>query len=362
MTLPDPSAREFWRGRRVFITGHTGFKGAWLWLWLKTLGARLTGYALAPLTTPSLWGILGAHAHSHDASIIADIRDPARLRSAVEAADPQVVFHLAAQALVPESYADPLATFATNVLGTGALLEACRGLKDLECVVVVTSDKVYENQGAGRPFEEGDRLGGHDPYSASKAAAEIVTQSFRDSFFAKGPPIATARAGNVIGGGDWSADRLIPDCVRALEAGRPVRLRYPDAVRPWQHVLEPLGGYLDLARALVRSPGRVPRAVNFGPDAASFSTVKAVVEAFSARFGGKPGWETAHSTYPSEAQVLTLSSMLAERTLGWRPRLDIDRALLWTADWYRARAAREDMLRFSEAQIAHYQTLGGARE
>jgi CDP-glucose 4,6-dehydratase len=273
-----------------------------------------------------------------------------------------VVFHLAAQALVRESYADPLATFAINVLGTAALLEACRTLRHLECVIVVTSDKVYENEGAERPFEEGDRLGGHDPYSASKAAAEILTRSYRDSFFADGPPIATARAGNVIGGGDWSVDRLIPDCVRALEAGRPVSLRYPDAVRPWQHVLEPLGGYLELARALVRSPGSAPRAVNFGPDAASFSTVKAVVEAFSARFGGKPGWQPDRSAHPSEARALTLSSMLAERTLGWRPRLDIDRALLWTADWYRARAAGEDMLEFSESQIAQYQTIGAARE
>jgi CDP-glucose 4,6-dehydratase len=269
-----------------------------------------------------------------------------------------VVFHLAAQALVRESYAEPLATFATNVLGTGALLEACRPLGHLECVVVVTSDKVYENQGTGRPFEEDDRLGGHDPYSASKAAAEILTRSFRDSFFADGPPIATARAGNVIGGGDWSPDRLIPDCVRALEAGRPVSLRYPDAVRPWQHVLEPLGGYLELARALAGSPGGAPRAVNFGPDAASFSTVRAVVEAFSARFGGKPGWEADRSAHPSEARALTLSSTLAERTLGWRPRLDIEQALLLTCDWYRAHAAGEDMLRFSETQIAQYETLG----
>jgi CDP-glucose 4,6-dehydratase len=202
---------DFWQGRRVLITGHTGFKGAWLWLWLRTLGARLTGYALAPSTVPSLWDIVRADAHSDDSSIIADVREPAVLRAAVEAADPQVVFHLAAQALVRESYADPLATFATNVLGTGALLEACRRRGALECVVVVTSDKVYENEGTGRPFEEGDRLGGHDPYSASKAAAEILTRSYRDSFFADGPPIATARAGNVIGGGDWSVDRSRPD-------------------------------------------------------------------------------------------------------------------------------------------------------
>jgi CDP-glucose 4,6-dehydratase len=362
VSKPDPSARDFWQGRRVLVTGHTGFKGAWLWLWLRALGARLTGYALAPVTEPSLWEIVRAGAHADESSIIADVRDPPRLRAAVEAANPQVVFHLAAQALVRESYADPLATFATNVLGTGALLEACRRLEHLECIVVVTSDKVYENEGRGRPFEENDRLGGHDPYSASKAAAEILTQSFRDSFFADGPPVATARAGNVIGGGDWSVDRLIPDCVRALGAGAPVSLRYPDAVRPWQHVLEPLDGYLELAQALVRSPDSAPRAVNFGPDAASFSTVRAVVDAFSARFGGKPGWQPDRSAHPSEAQALTLSSILAERAPDWLPRLDIDRALLWTADWYGAHAAGEDMLRFSEAQIAQFQTVGTSRK
>jgi CDP-glucose 4,6-dehydratase len=361
MPAHEPSIRDFWQDRRVFITGHTGFKGAWLWLWLETLGARLCGYALAPATVPSLWEIVRGDARAGAASVIADIREPACLAAALAAADPHVVFHLAAQALVRESYAAPLATFATNVLGTGALLEACRPLRHLECVVVITSDKVYENEGAGHAFEEHDRLGGRDPYSASKAAAEILTRSFRDSFFASGPPVATARAGNVIGGGDWSADRLVPDCVRALEAGHPVSLRYPEAVRPWQHVLEPLGGYLEFARALIRSPAEAPRAVNFGPDAASFCTVKAVVEAFSARFGGKPGWQPDRAAHPSEARTLTLSSMLAERTLGWRPRLDIDATLNWTADWYRARAAGEDMLRFSEAQIAQYQALGETR-
>ena len=353
-SLPEYSASagsaEFWRGRRVWVTGHTGFKGAWLWLWLRTLGANVSGYALAPPTTPSLWDLVSGGRPAR----LDDVRDAARVRDALGAADPEVVFHLAAQSLVKESYRDPLLTYATNVLGTAAVLESCRALKSLRCVIVVTSDKVYEHRGTGRPFEEGDRLGGDDPYSNSKACAELVTDSFRASFFRQGASLATVRAGNVIGGGDWSADRLIPDCVRALAAGQPVSLRYPEAVRPWQHVLEPLSGYLGLAQALADSPEGAPRAVNFGPDAASFCRVRDVVDAFSARFGGRPGWERDPSPHPAEAEALTLSSRLAQRALGWRPRLDIAEALAWTADWYRAHAAKEDMVKFSEAQIARY--------
>jgi CDP-glucose 4,6-dehydratase len=305
-----------------------------------------------------LWDIVAGDT----ASVIADVRDPEAVRETVRRADPQIVFHLAAQSLVRESYRDPLGTYSTNVLGTAAVLQACRELKDLECVLVITSDKVYENSAAGRPFEETDRLGGHDPYSNSKACAELLTASFRDSFFGDRPPVATARAGNVIGGGDWSPDRLIPDCVRALAAGKPVSLRYPEAVRPWQHVLEPLSGYLALAQALAHAPDLAPRAVNFGPDAASFCMVKDVVDAFSTRFAGKPGWERDSTAHPAEASALTLSSSLAERSLGWRPRLGIIESLAWTADWYRAHAARENMAMFSEAQIARYQSLSGRRQ
>jgi CDP-glucose 4,6-dehydratase len=347
------TSSEFWRDRRVLITGHTGFKGAWLYLWLRALGAKPSGYALAPASVPNLWDIVGGDTRS----VIADIRDSARVRAEVVAADPQIVIHMAAQALVRESYRDPLGTYATNVLGTGALLQACRELEDLQCVLVVTSDKVYEHHGASRPFEEGDRLGGDDPYSNSKACAELLTAAFRRSFFSDGPPIASVRAGNVIGGGDWSVDRLIPDCVRALEAGGPVTLRYPEAVRPWQHVLEPLSGYLALAQALAQAPDNAPRAVNFGPDPASFCTVREVVDAFSARFAGKPGWQRDTAVQPPEAHALTLSSGLAERALGWRPCLGIAESLAWTADWYLAHAAGEDMLRYSETQIAQYQSL-----
>ena len=347
------SEEQFWRDRRVLLTGHTGFKGAWLSLWLRRMGARLTGYALAPPSVPNLWDIVCGDMPW----VLGDVRDAAGFAGVVQDADPQIVMHMAAQALVRESYRDPLGTYATNVLGTGALLQACRELKALECVVIVTSDKVYENQGAGRPFDEGDRLGGHDPYSNSKACAELLTSSFRESFFKDGPPLATVRAGNVIGGGDWSQDRLIPDCVRALETRTPVLLRYPDAVRPWQHVLEPLSGYLALAQSLVQAPGSAPRAVNFGPDPASFCPVHQVVDAFSARFGGKPGWERDRGPHPLEARALTLSSGLAERTLGWRPCLGIAESVAWTANWYRAHAAGEDMVRFSEAQIAEFLTL-----
>lgn len=326
-------------------------------LWLQQLGADVTGYALAPHTRPNMFDLLSLEGCSN----IGDIRDVAGFQEALRAADPQVVIHMAAQALVRDSYRDPLSTFSTNVLGTGIVLQACRDLKRLECVLVVTSDKVYENHDEGRAFVEDDRLGGHDPYSNSKACAELLTASFRESFFKAGPPIATLRAGNVIGGGDWSQDRLIPDCVRALEANMPVALRYPDAIRPWQHVLEPLSGYLAAAQALIQSSARAPHAVNFGPNPASFCTVREVVETFSSRFAGRPGWRRDPGAHPKEAGALTLSSALAQSSLGWYPRLDVRESLAWTADWYRAFAAGEDMVKYSEKQIARYQLLPAMR-
>jgi CDP-glucose 4,6-dehydratase len=321
-------------------------------LWLRRLGADVTGYALPPLGDPNLWSLVGAGAKS----VIGDIRDQTRVDRVMADVNPQVVIHMAAQALVRESYRDPIGTYGSNVMGTASVLQACRTARELKCVVVVTSDKVYENHDEGRAFVETDRLGGHDPYSNSKACAELLTNSFRDSFFTDGAPIATVRAGNVIGGGDWSADRLIPDCVRALAARNPVTLRYPEAVRPWQHVLEPLSGYLAVAEVLVTAPDAAPRAVNFGPDPASFCTVREVVDAFSARFDGKPGWQADGLVHPPEAQALTLSSTLAERSLGWRPRLEIEESLSWTADWYRAFARGEDMLAYTDAQLAQYLT------
>jgi CDP-glucose 4,6-dehydratase len=348
---------EFWRDRRVFLTGHTGFKGAWMSLWLQQMGAKVTGYSLAPHTEPNMFDLVADKSLSH----IADIRDEGKVRDALMAADPQIVIHMAAQALVRESYRDPVATYATNVLGTGIVLQSCRALKHLECVLIVTSDKVYENHDEGRPFVESDRLGGHDPYSNSKACTELLTSSFRDSFYNGGPPIASVRAGNVIGGGDWSQDRLIPDCIRALEANEAVSLRFPDAIRPWQHVLEPLSGYLALAQALVQTPASAPRAVNFGPNPSSFCTVREVVDALSARFAGRPGWRRDAGVNPKEATALTLSSALAHRSLQWHPRLRVNDSLAWTADWYKAYAAGEEMVKFSEAQIVQYQSLPALR-
>jgi CDP-glucose 4,6-dehydratase len=350
-------AAEFWRNRRVLLTGHTGFKGAWLSLWLRELGAEVTGYALAPPTALNLWNIVGEGTRS----VLGDIRDETLLHATMRQADPQVVIHMAAQALVRESYRDPLGTYATNVLGTAQVLQGCRQLPLLQAVVVVTSDKVYENRDQDRAFEEGDPLGGDDPYSNSKACAELLTASFRESFFREGARIATARAGNVIGGGDWSVDRLIPDCVRALLSGQPVGLRYPEAVRPWQHVLEPLSGYLELAQALVEDPERAPRAVNFGPAAAASCAVGEVVDTFSTRFDGKPGWIRDASVHPPEARALRLSSRLAERTLGWRASLDIAESLSWTADWYKSYMAGANMLEYSLKQITRYRQLAGAR-
>jgi CDP-glucose 4,6-dehydratase len=304
---------QFWSGKRVFLTGHTGFKGAWLALWLRDLGAAVTGYALAPHTQPSLHEITGAQGES----IIADVRDHATMHRAMTRADPQVVIHMAAQALVKESYRNPIETYASNVMGTGIVLQACRDAKNLQCVLVITSDKVYENHGEGKPFVETDRLGGHDPYSNSKACTELLVSSFRDSF-------------------------------------------YPDAVRPWQHVLEPLSGYLMLAEKMAARPHGIPQAINFGPEPASFCTVREVVETFSSRFDGKPGWETDHGTHPPEAKALTLSSKLASESLRWHPRLDVQDSLEWSADWYRAHLAGEDMLQFSRSQLRRYQSLRSA--
>lgn len=343
----------FWENRRVLLTGHTGFKGSWAFAWLKQLGARVYGLALPPETDPALWTLLAGGASG---GCYADLRDAAAVREAVAAAQPEVVLHMAAQSLVRRSYAEAAATVAVNVMGTVNLLDALRHSVGLKAVLVITSDKVYENTDDGRPFVEEDRLGGTDPYSASKAAAEIVTSSFARSFFApEGIAVATARAGNVIGGGDWSADRLVPDFWRARRVGKPVELRYPDATRPWQHVLEPVCGYLmHLERLAADPPGTVPSALNFGPDGQAPLTVAQVVEALSERSRSR-GWCRAPGEHPPEKTLLAVDSTRARRCLGWMPRLDAWETLQWTVDWYDAYDRGDDMSAFTLAQIRSYQ-------
>jgi len=339
------------------VTGNTGFKGAWLSLWLEKLGARVSGIALPPKGEPSLYALAGPW-RGQDHAIV-DIRDRRAVGDAIDRIEPQIVFHLAAQALVRASHRDPVETYATNVMGTVNLLDATRQHPSVEAIVVATTDKVYENEARAISFIESDRLGGKDPYSNSKACVELAVRSFRASFFRddSGPRLATARAGNVIGGGDWSEDRLVPDVVRALAAGQAVALRYPDSVRPWQHVLEPLRGYLTLAEHMVARRGEVPEAVNFGPDPANAMPVARVVELLAGAFDGALRWEPAVGSHPPEAAILTLDSTLAGQALGWTPRLGIDQTIGWTAEWYRGWRDGADARRLTLDQIARYEAL-----
>ena len=323
-------------------------------LWLQALGAKVTGYALAPHTEPSMFALVNNRSPSH----IADIRDERKVRDALIGANPQIVIHMAAQALVRESYRDPLATYATNVLGTGSVLQACRALEHLQCVLVVTSDKVYENHGEGRPFVEGDRLGGHDPYSNSKACAELLSDSFRDSFFADGAPIATVRAGNVIGGGDWSQDRLIPDCVRALQSGEPVALRYPEATRPWQHVLEPLCGYLLLAEHLHDDAAAFGDAWNFGPSDDDAWRVGRIASFVVKQWGQPASWCEVGGPAPHESGALKVDASRARAKLSWAPRLRLPDALAWTIEWHRRLDAGAAALALTDEQLARYCDMG----
>jgi CDP-glucose 4,6-dehydratase len=328
--------REFWRGRSVFLTGHTGFKGGWLATWLLSLGARVSGYALAPNTTPSYFARCGLAGRL--SSRLGDVTDAAALEAALAAARPSVVLHLAAQPLVRRSYQQPAETFATNVLGTVQLLDAVRRTPSVEAVVIVTSDKCYDNRERPEGYREDEPLGGRDPYSASKAAAELVTAAYRRSFFARGARIATARAGNVIGGGDWAEDRLVPDVVRALTRGETVRVRNASAVRPWQHVLEPLGGYLLLAERLVESDAYAT-AFNFGPRDDDAVPVATLVELMLGLWG-EGRWEAVtEAGAPHEAGLLTLDWTRARERLGWRPVLTLKEAAELTVTWYRAAVA-----------------------
>jgi len=344
---------NFWRGKRVLLTGHTGFKGAWLAIWLHRLGAKVTGIALPADIQPSLFAL--ARVGEITDSRFGDIRDAAGLAALVREAEPEIVLHLAAQSLVRAGYRQPLATLATNVMGTAHLLEALCGLS-ARVAVVVTTDKVYRNREWHYPYREDDALGGHDPYSASKAAAEIVAASYRDAFLAgQGMAVATARAGNVIGGGDWSADRLIPDAVRGWQAGKPLTVRRPQAIRPWQHVLEPLVGYLALVEKLWDAP-ELAGAYNFGPETGEATTVREVVELARSAYGqGEMVWgDGGHG--PHEAGRLGLEIAKSRVMLGVKPCWALPEAVRRTMHWYRCLAEGEDARTLCEADIADYET------
>jgi CDP-glucose 4,6-dehydratase len=357
----DPT---FWTGRRVLLTGHTGFKGSWLLLWLQQLGARVWGYALEPEGSPNLFSELtvdtGAGAGVEHQ--IGDLADAAALAQLVQGCQPEVVLHLAAQPLVRRSYHDPLGTWATNVNGSLHLLEALRPLQHACAVVMVTTDKVYENREWMYGYREPDRLGGHDPYSASKAAAEIAIASWRSSFCGSGPHqtphlrIATARAGNVIGGGDWAADRIVPDAIRALAAGEPIGVRNPLATRPWQHVLEPLGGYLRLAEALALEPDPPCEAFNFGPALASNRPVQELVRTMLSHWPGR--WlDQRDPGAPHEANLLHLQIDKAHHRLGWQPRWDYASTVQRTVEWYRQHQQGRSALQCCLADLEAYQAL-----
>ena len=345
---------QFWAGRKVFLTGHTGFKGGWLALWLARLGASVTGYALDPLSGPSLFSDARIGAHL-EADIRADIRDRTALAKAMAACEPDVVLHLAAQAVVSKGYADPIGTYETNVIGTGNVLLSAFACPSVTTIISVASDKCYDNREWIHPYRETDRLGGKDPYSSSKGCAEILTASLRDSLRPKAK-VASGRAGNVIGGGDWAADRIVPDCVRAFSAGEPVELRRPQSVRPWQFVLEPLSGYLQLAQKLAGSQDHaLEGGWNFGPVPGGEATVLEVASSMARLWGDGADLrvDTAGQVF-EEASLLRLDSTKARVALGWKPVLDTEQCLSWTAAWYDAWRKGEDLQAVTLAQIDAY--------
>lgn len=348
--------RKFWSGKRVFLTGHTGFKGGWLSLWLQRLGADVTGYALSPSTDPSLFEV--AKVADGMRSLIGDVTDRVMLSKALSEAGPEIVFHLAAQSLVRYGYVNPIETFATNVMGTANVLEACRSTPSVRVVVAVTTDKCYENKEWVWGYREDDLLGGRDPYASSKACAELVAGAYRQSYFSRDGVIelATARAGNVIGGGDWAVDRLVPDLLRGFAAGRPTLIRNPGAVRPWQHVLEPLVGYLSLAQCLRSLPGAFAGAWNFGPDDADARTVEWIADRLVGLWGAGASWQRDASDHPHESGSLRLDCSKAHALLGWRPRLRLEAALQLIIKWQRAWLDGQGMREITLDQIKQFES------
>lgn len=353
---------EFWRGKRVFLTGHTGFKGAWLSLWLHRLGADVRGYALPPPTNPSLFAL--AQVDSVVDSVLGDIRDQPRITQELTRFAPQIVLHLAAQSVVLSAYEDPIETYSTNVVGTATVLNAARGLSGRCAIVNVTTDKVYENRRWAWGYRENDELGGRDPYSSSKACAELVARAFRESYFQpaqkRAISLASARAGNVIGGGDWTPNQLIPDTIAALSAGRPVVLRNPTAIRPWQHVLDCLCGYLTLAERLYEQPERYSGEWNFGPPDEDMQPVARVVELLSRPWKVEPAWIQDGQVHPHEELELRLNSQKANRELLWAGRLSLDAALTWTAEWFQRHSHNENARSLCNEQIERYMRMGSS--
>jgi CDP-glucose 4,6-dehydratase len=356
--MPD---RSFWKDRRVFLTGHTGFKGSWLSLWLDALGAKVTGYALEPPTAPSLFD--QAKAGAGVRSILGDIRDFARLKSALSECSPSVVIHMAAQSVVRRGYEDPIETYSSNVIGSVHLLEAVRQMDRPCTVVMVTSDKCYENREWDWGYRENDPLGGKDPYSSSKACAELVTSAFRDSYFSGKDStsprvaVASARAGNVIGGGDWTRDQLVPDIMRAFLSGQPCRIRNRSAVRPWQFVLEPLRGYLVLAERLTTDPARYASAWNFGPAESDAREVGWIASELARLWGDGASWSNDAGAHAPEAHFLTLDASKTRARMDWKPALSLTQALVWIVEWYRAFQCGEDLQHLTRTQINRYEQL-----
>ena len=352
--MPDFPSNKFWHGKKVFLTGYTGFKGGWLTIWLESLGAKVYGYALTPPTNPNFFTVANV-AESLMASTIADIRDATSLEKAMMQAQPDIVFHLAAQPLVRQSYTDPVETYATNVMGTVNLFEAVRKTSTVRVVVNVTTDKCYENREWLKPYREDDAMGGHDPYSSSKSCSELVTAAYRRSFLSEASvAVATARAGNVIGGGDWAVDRLLPDFLRAIDANEKLIVRSPNAIRPWQHVLEPLFGYLVLAERLFVEGESFAGAWNFGPSDQDDRTVAWIVEKLVAATQNA-SWKIDANSQPHEANYLKLDSSKARTQLGWKPRWNLENALSKIMNWHQHWRNEGDMQQFSLAQIIEYQ-------
>lgn len=349
---------QFWRGRRVLVTGHTGFKGGWLSLWLQQLGADVLGYSLPPPGSESLFALAAVGEHMQ--SVLADVRDAARLRDAIGDFRPEIVFHLAAQPLVRQSYLQPVETFDVNVMGTVHVLEAVRDEASCRVVINITSDKCYENREWVWGYRESDPLGGHDPYSSSKGCAELVTAAYRRSFFQKSlgrqVGVASVRAGNVIGGGDFSKDRIVPDIMTAVRTGTALRVRNPDAVRPWQHVLEPLHGYLLLAERLWENPAQYADGWNFGPTHEGIQPVRWIVSKLSEYSGDRLTWQIDTAEKPHEAQLLMLDSTKARQKLGWEPRWTLEHALLAVAEWFDAYEHGDAMRHVTLRQIAAHQS------